>query len=99
MNKIPEEHASVLTAFARLAQFISPGDGGVRIMAPTGQIGFVPADKLDEAIAAGATVMTPEKMRELRQEVFMEHGLFKQEHAKPEPRRRKSLVKSKRRSR
>lgn len=99
MNRIPEEQASELTAFARLAQIVNPSDRGVRIMAPTGQIGFVPQEKLEEALAAGATLMTPEKMRELRQEVFMEHGLFQDQHKRPEPRRRKSLVKSKRRSR
>lgn len=61
-------------------------------MAPTGQLGYVPKDKLEEAIAAGARVMTPEDMRVLRQQIFMEHGLFKQEHKRPEPRKRKSLV-------
>ena len=71
----------------------------VRIMAPTGQLGYVPEEKLEEAIAAGARVMTPEDMRVLRQQVFMEHGLFKDTHKRPEPRRRKSLVRSKRRSR
>ena len=47
----------------------------VRIIAPTGKIGYVPEEKLPEAIAAGATVLTPAKMRELRQAIFMEHAI------------------------
>ncbi len=66
----------------------------IRIMAPTGQLGYVPEAKLDEALAAGARVMTSDDMRTLRQQVFMEHAVFKEKHQKPEMRRRKSLVKS-----
>lgn len=67
-----------------------------RIMAPTGVLGYVPEDQLQAALAAGARVMTPEDMRTLRQSVFMEHGLFKDRHKKPEPRKRKSLVRGSR---
>jgi hypothetical protein len=69
---------------------------GIRILAPTGVLGTVPEEKLEEAVAAGAVVMTPEKMREMRQAIFMEHTVFDEKHAqkKPVPRhRRKSLWK------
>jgi hypothetical protein len=68
----------------------------VRIMAPTGQLGYVPEEKLQEALDAGARVMTPEDMRTLRQQVFMEHAVFKEKHQRPEAKRRKSLVRSRR---
>jgi hypothetical protein len=68
----------------------------VRIMAPTGKLGYVPEEKLQDALAAGARVMTSDDMRTLRQQVFMEHGLFKQAHKRPEPRKRKSLIRSSR---
>jgi hypothetical protein len=56
----------------------------VRILAPTGQLGSVPEEKLSEAIEAGAVVMTPQKMREMRQAIFMEHGVFNERnHKKP----------------
>ena len=71
---------------------------GVRLISPTGEIGYVPEDQVEEAIAAGAQMMTPEKMRELRQAVFMEHGLFKHEHKPIEkPRKRRSIVTGRRR--
>jgi len=67
----------------------------VRIIAPTGKIGYVPEEKLPEAIAAGATVLPPAKMRELRQAIFMEHAIFDDKKPKPLPprHRRKSLWK------
>lgn len=65
-------------------------------MAPTGQLGYVPEEKLQEALDAGARVMTSEDMRTLRQQVFMEHAVFKEKHQRPEPKRRKSLVRSRR---
>lgn len=68
----------------------------VRILAPTGALGTVPEEKLAEAIADGAVVMTPQKMREMRQAIFMEHNVFNEKHATPKavPRhRRKSLWK------
>ena len=49
----------------------------VRILAPTGKLGYVPEEKLAEALAAGAILVTAEKMREIRQATFMEHGIFK----------------------
>lgn len=94
MNReLPDSEAELLSAFNRVAQVSQHGDKGVRIMAPTGELGYVPSDKIEEALEAGARLMTPEDMRVLRQQVFMEHGLFKEAHKKPEPRRRKSLVK------
>jgi hypothetical protein len=67
-------------------------------MSPTGELGTVPADKLAEAIAAGARVMTSEDMRQLRQEIFMEHSVFKDEHQRPQrKRKRRSIVRSGRR--
>jgi hypothetical protein len=91
-RELPDTEAELLTAFQKLDRF-ARGHEGVRIMAPTGELGYVPPEKVDEAIAAGARLMTPDDMRILRQQVFMEHGLFKEAHQAPEPRRRKSLVK------
>ena len=71
-----------------------------RILAPTGEIGYVPEEKLAETLAAGAVVLTPEKMRDLRQAIFMEHAVFKDRHQQKQavPRhKRKSLYKSGRR--
>lgn len=70
---------------------------GVRVLAPTGEIGYVPEEHLLEALAAGAKVLTPDDMRALRQEIFMQHGIFKQEHARPKKRRRRSIVRGGRR--
>lgn len=69
---------------------------GVRILAPTGDIGYVPAEQLEEAIAAGAEELTPDKMREMRQEIFMQHAIFKEKHGKPVKRKRRSIVRSSR---
>jgi len=70
---------------------------GVRILAPTGEVGFVPEENLEDAIAAGARVLTPADMRELRQAVFMEHSLFKHKNQAPQKRKRRSIVRSGRR--
>ena len=91
-RELPDAEAELLTAFNRVAQVSQHGNPGVRIMAPTGELGYVPADKVDEAIKAGARLMTPEDMRVLRQQVFMEHGLFQERHKRPEPTRRNRLV-------
>lgn len=64
----------------------------VRILAPTGDIGYVPEAQLQEAIEAGAVILTAEKMRELRQAVFMEHSVFKEKQTAPVIHKRKSLV-------
>ena len=66
-------------------------------MAPTGELGYVPQEQLEAAIAAGARVMTPEAMRQLRQEVFMQHMIFKDEHKRVQPRKRRSIVRGGRR--
>ncbi len=67
----------------------------IRIMAPTGQLGRIPEEKLAEALAAGARIMTSDDMRALRHQVFMEHELFKERHQPIEHRRkRKSLIRS-----
>jgi len=71
----------------------------VRILAPTGDLGYVPEENLAAALEAGAKVMTPDDMRQLRQEVFMQHGIFKEAHQRPEKRKRRSIVKSSRRGR
>lgn len=67
----------------------------VRVLTPTGKVALVPEENLMAALAAGATILTPEKMRELRQAIFMEHGIFNERNNhKPVPRhRRKSLWK------
>jgi hypothetical protein len=70
---------------------------GVRILAPTGEIGFVPAEQLEEAIAAGAKVVTPELMKEMRQEIFMQHAIFRDKHQRPKQRKRRSIVRGGRR--
>ena len=69
---------------------------GVRMLAPTGQIGYVPEEQLAAALEAGAVIVTPQKMREIRQAIFMEHAIFDERHnRRPVPRhRRKSLWKS-----
>lgn len=66
--------------------------GHVRLMSPTGELGYIPAEKVREAIEAGARIMTPTDMRVLRQQVFMEHSLFTDRRRPPESRKRKSLV-------
>lgn len=76
---------------------MTPRPEGVRILAPTGELGYIPADQVDAAVADGAVVMTPEKMRELRQDVFMQHMLFKDQNQSPRKRRRRSIVKGGRR--
>ena len=84
------------------AQFVPPlivtsireQSAGVRILTPTGKLAYVPEEKLADALAAGAVVMTPEKMRELRQAIFMQHGVFNEKNRKPvATRQRKSLWK------
>ena len=76
---------------------ITPRPQGVRILAPTGELGFIPADQVEAAVADGAVVMTPDKMRELRQDVFMQHMLFKDQNHSPRKRRRRSIVRGGRR--
>lgn len=71
----------------------------VRILAPTGTLGFVPAESLQAALDAGARVITPEDMRQMRQEIFMQHGLFKEAHTNTKPRKRRSIVVSSRNGR
>ena len=72
-------------------------DVRIRVLAPTGRIGFVPEANLQAALDAGAKLMTADDMRELRQQIFMEHGVFQQEHRRPaKPRKRRSIVRSSR---
>lgn len=70
----------------------------VRILAPTGELGTIPEEQLEAARAEGAILMTPERMREMRQNIFMEHQVFKQEHKRPDRsrRRRRSIVRGSR---
>lgn len=70
---------------------------GVRVLAPTGELGYVPEEQLTEALAAGAKLMTPEDMRVLRQEIFMQHGIFREQHEHKKPRKRRSIVRGGRR--
>lgn len=63
----------------------------IRVMAPDGTLGMLPEDKAQRAVAAGGRIMTPELMREMRQAVFMEHAIFKDQR-RPKERRRKRLV-------
>lgn len=69
----------------------------VRILAPTGELGFVPEENLEAAIADGAKPMSPADMRTLRQEIFMQHQVFKSEHERPVQRKRRSIVRGGRR--
>ena len=62
---------------------------GVRVMAPTGKIGFVPAEQLQAALQSGAKLIGMEEMLAIRQEVFMSHALFKDQRAVPDPKKRK----------
>lgn len=97
IRELPDNEAALLTALQKLDHIARPANEGVRIMAPTGELGYVPQENLEEALAAGARVMTPDDMRALRQQVFMEYGLFKDAHKRPDPKRRKRLVRSGRR--
>ena len=64
----------------------------VRVLSPTGRIGFIPEENLQAALEAGAKVITADDMRQMRQEIFMQHGVFKDEHKRPEKRKRRSIV-------
>jgi len=63
-------------------------------MSPTGELGTIPAENLAEAVKAGARVMTADDMRELRQEIFMQHAVFKDEHQRSRKRKRRSILTS-----
>lgn len=69
----------------------------VRVLTPTGKIAYIPEENLAEAVEDGAKVMTPDDMRQMRQEIFMQHGIFKEAHTRPEKRKRRSIVRSGRR--
>lgn len=62
------------------------------MVSTTGHLGYIPEDKVEEAKADGFRVIGPDEMRALRQQIFMEHGLFQQRNAKPQGRKRKSLI-------
>lgn len=82
-----------------LVTSLRPKSEGIRILAPTGEIGFIPEEQLPGAIEAGAVELTPEKMRELRQAIFMQHGVFTEKNTPPaySPRKQKHrLFKSRR---
>jgi hypothetical protein len=64
----------------------------IRVLAPTGKLGYIPEENVEAAVAAGAKVMTPTDMRTLRQEIFMQHEIFKEAHQRPEKRKRRSIV-------
>lgn len=78
-----------LPAFSLPVSAARPRSQGVRILAPGGDVGYVPAELLDQALAAGATLLPPDKMREMRQAIFMEHNLFESKKAKPRAPRHK----------
>lgn len=84
-----------LPAYSLPASTLRPRPAGIRILAPGGKVGYVPADQLEAALAAGALVLTAEKMKEMRQAIFMEHQLHESKKPKPMPARhkRKSLWK------
>jgi hypothetical protein len=68
-------------------------DPRVRVIGTDGNFYRIPQEHVPAAVEAGGRVMTPDDMRALRQTVFMEHGIFKEAHKKPEGRRqRKSLL-------
>lgn len=66
--------------------------GRTRLLAPTGELGTVPEEKLAEALEAGAKVMSPEAMRELRQTTFMAHTLLQEKQRPAKKRKRRSIV-------
>lgn len=70
--------------------------GEVRVLDPLGNIAYIPEGNLEAALVAGASLLPPEKMRELRQETFMQHLAFLEEHRSPEKRKRRSIVRSSR---
>lgn len=53
-----------------------------RMMAPNGDLGTIPDDKVQEAIAAGFRVMTSDDMRQMYNSMFLQHALFKDQHKK-----------------
>ena len=72
-------------------------DSRVRVLGTDGNFYRIPQDQVEAAIEAGGKVMGPEEMRIFRQQVFMEHGLFQEQHKKPELKRRKHrLIRSSR---
>jgi|HubBroStandDraft_1064217.scaffolds.fasta_scaffold164047_2 hypothetical protein len=91
LNLLEQQTASPISLPQRGAQ---PGEA--RVLDPHGNIAYIPEENLEAALEAGAKLLTPDKMRELRQEVFMQHLAFKDEHAPPEKRKRRSIVKSNR---
>ncbi len=88
LELLEQQTASPITLPKRGAQ---PGE--VRVLDPHGNIAYIPEENQEAALDAGAKLLTPDKMRELRQEVFMQHLAFKDEHAPPEKRKRRSIVK------
>ena len=69
---------------------------GVRVLAPTGKLGYVPEENVEAAVNAGAKVMDGDAMRELRQNIFMTHLSFQEKNKPVEKRKRRSIVRSKR---
>jgi hypothetical protein len=67
----------------------------VRMVSTTGRLGFVPEEKVEEAKADGLRVIGVDEMKDMRQQIFMEHAIFK-EQRKPAPSRhkRKSIIRS-----
>ena len=65
----------------------------VRMVSTTGRLGFVPEDKVEEAKADGLRVIGTEEMKDLRQQIFMEHAIFKEQRKPVPPRhKRKSII-------
>lgn len=56
----------------------------MRVMAPDGTLGEVPAENVQAAIAAGGRVMTPSDLRNMYHQIFMEHSLFQEKQRKVE---------------
>ena len=74
MNTLTEdEQSALLPAFQKLDHILGRENEGVRIMAPTGELGYVPEENLAEALAAGARVMTPEDMRSMNEQIDGQH--------------------------
>ncbi len=92
--KLEEKLQAVRQQFASRVEAAKPGEdwfaevrrtasqkkamNSVRILAPTGDLGYVPEEQLQAAIDAGAKVMTPDDMRQMRREIFMQHGIFRE---------------------
>lgn len=54
----------------------------IRMMAPDGTLGNVPDEHVSAAVEAGGRVMTSADLKQMYQNLFMQHVMFKDKQAK-----------------